>query len=70
MFKDTIKIAAALASLWDGQKHLSGKLFLTRKNLVFKFDDFRRSHLKLEILLEEIGRVDTFLIFENSRKGL
>lgn len=60
----------AVAALWDGKKQLSGVLTLTPEHLIFQFDDFRKSHLNLQIPLREIEKVESFLIFEISRKGL
>ena len=47
------------AYLWDGNKQLSGILSLTPKNLIFEFKDFQKSHLKLQISLQEIKKAET-----------
>jgi len=45
-------------------------LILEKEVLVFQFDDFRHSHLNLEIPLNEIKTVKPFLLFKIVRKGL
>ena len=64
------QIHESAASLWDGNKQLPGKLSLTPKNLFFKFDDFQKSHLNLQIPLADIEQAEPFLIFDISRNGL
>ncbi len=56
--------------LWDGNKHLSGKLELTADVLIFHFDTFKESNLNLEIPLKEIQEVKVFKLFELANKGL
>ena len=58
------------AYLWDGNKQLAGILSLTPKNLIFEFKDFQKSHLKLQISLQEIKKAETILIYEITKKGL
>ncbi len=58
------------AHLWDGYKQLSGTISLTTENLVFRFDDFQKSHLNLKIPIEDIENAESFLLFDISRKGL
>ena len=60
----------ASAFLWDGQRQLPGTLELWEHKVVFRFDDFRDSHLNLVIPIWEILRVEEFLLFEVSRNGL
>lgn len=58
------------ASLWNGRVQLPGTLSLTSKDLIFQPNDFGESHLSLEIPLKTIEKMETFLIFGMSRKGL
>ena len=63
-------IIITTAYLWDGNKQLPGILSLTPKNLFFEFEDFQKSHLNLQISLQEIKKAETFLIYEIAKKGL
>ena len=58
------------AYLWDGNKQLPGMLSLTPKNLIFKFDNFQKSYLNLQIPLDEIEKAEPFLIYDIARNGL
>ncbi len=58
------------ASLWNGKLQLSGMLIMTPKSLVFTFDDFSKSHMKLCIPFDQIQKMDTFLVFDLSKNGL
>ena len=58
------------AFLWDGLSQLPGTLELWEQKVVFRFDNFRDTHLNLVIPLWEILRVEEFLIFNISRNGL
>ena len=58
------------AFLWDGKRQLPGTLELWEHKVIFRFDNFRDSHLNLVIPIWEILRVEEFLLFEVSRNGL
>ncbi len=58
------------AIFWDGTKQLPGLLELRNDELVFKFDDFKHSHLNLCIKLSDIEYAKEFLLFKIARKGL
>ena len=58
------------AFLWDGQNRLQGTLELWEYKVVFKFDDFQKSHLTLVIPIWEILSVETFLLFELTLNGI
>ncbi len=65
-----LTILKSSAHLWDGKKQLPGMLSLTPKNLFFQFDDFQKSHLNLQIPLNQIIKAESFLIYDLSRNGL
>ena len=56
--------------LWDGNKHLSGKLELTTDALIFHFDNFKESNLNLDIPLKDIQEVKVFKLYELASNGL
>ena len=56
--------------LWDGNKHLSGKLELTLQALSFHLDDFKESNLNLDIPLQDIQEVQIFKLYEITSHGL
>ena len=58
------------AIFWDGIKQLPGALILEQTKLIFKFDDFKSSHLNLCISLEEIQYARIFLVFDIAKNGL
>jgi len=58
------------AWIWNDYQRLPGSLQLWPDRIQFIFQDFPRSHLKLEIFLGEIEEVDSFLVFNLSRLGL
>jgi len=58
------------ASVWDGNFQLPGILGLSSNCISFNFNDFAKSHLMLQIPLNEIKEVEEFLIYELARGGL
>lgn len=58
------------AIFWDGAHQLSGTLELNETKLIFRFDDFKHSHLNLSIMLSDIKYAKVFLVFNIARKGL
>ncbi len=58
------------AHLWDGNHQLPGTLELWEKQLVFRFTNFKDSHLNLTIQLDDIETVEEFLIYNIARNGL
>ena len=63
-------IISADAFFWDGTVQLSGVLELRKSELIFHFDDFKHSHLNLNIKLSEIKSARSFSIFNIVNKGL
>lgn len=60
----------ANAYFWDGTKQLPGILEVNKTELIFRFDDFRHSHLKLCIYLKDIEAAKVFLLFDVVKNGL
>ena len=58
------------AHLWDGDRQLPGILELWQQQLVFRFANFRDSHLNLLIHFCDIQGVEEFLIYDIARNGL
>ena len=58
------------AIFWDGSKQLSGTLELDESELRFKFEDFKHSHLNLQIQFSDIEYAKVFQLFEIATKGL
>ncbi len=58
------------AHLWDGYRQLPGTLELWEQQLVFRFANFRDSHLNLTIQFSDIEKVEEFLIYNLARNGL
>lgn len=67
--KNTVTLRAR-AFFWDGSKQLPGLLKLNKEKLLFQFDDFLHSHLKLCIDLKSIDSVKVFLVFNIAKNGL
>ncbi|MBT8234467.1 MAG: hypothetical protein HKO66_10260 [Saprospiraceae bacterium] len=68
--KSNDPIYSVKASIWNGSRQLPGTLELGKKNILFKFSDFTKSHLKLQIPLIEISKIEEYLLFELARCGL
>jgi len=64
------KIVDDSAVFWDGNKQLSGTLELSETALVFLFDDFNQSNLKLKIQVAKIQYVNVFKVYNVSNVGL
>lgn len=58
------------AILWNGQQQIMGTLTLGTGQLEFKAYGFLNSHLKLEIPIDTIETVETFLIYGITRRGV
>jgi len=58
------------AALWDGIYQLSGILELWEHAVIFRLDDFKKSHLNLTISHAEIASVEEFLVYDLARNGL
>ncbi|MEZ4957200.1 MAG: hypothetical protein R2825_26815 [Saprospiraceae bacterium] len=58
------------ARFYDGVKQLSGYLELGEDKLHFHFDDFKHTHLNLNISLADIESVTVFPIFNIANNGL
>jgi len=58
------------AFFWDGTTQLPGVLQLRSTELVFKFSDFKHSHLNLNIPLRDVESARVFMIFNISKNGL
>ena len=58
------------AHLWDGIRQLPGTLELWEKEVVFRFVNFKDSHLNLVIPISEIEKVEEYLVFDLARNGL
>ncbi|MCB0519053.1 MAG: hypothetical protein H6577_12460 [Lewinellaceae bacterium] len=58
------------AALYNGKQQLPGTLVLTEEHLLFTFDDYRHSHLNLQIPLADIEQAEEFLIYNLTRNGL
>jgi len=58
------------ASIWDGSYQLPGVLEILNDTVSFKFNDFNKSHIKLQIPFIEIKEVEEYLIYELARGGL
>ena len=65
-----ISILNSHAYLWYGTKQLSGTLELWPTQLVFHFDDFKKTQLTLNIALANIEFAKLFLIFNIAKNGL
>jgi len=63
-------IISNAAFFWDGTMQLPGVLELRKSELTFHFDDFKHSHLNLNIRLSEIKSIRSFSIFNIENKGL
>ncbi|MEK7256818.1 MAG: hypothetical protein AAB316_18840 [Bacteroidota bacterium] len=63
-------LLAAPAHLWDGIRQLPGSLELWEDRVVFRFSNFKDSHLNLTILLAQIELVEEYLVFDLARNGL
>ncbi|TAK37401.1 MAG: hypothetical protein EPO28_12020 [Saprospiraceae bacterium] len=58
------------ASLWDGIRQLPGTLELWGQEVVFRFANFKDSHLDLVIPISEIEIAEEYLVFDLARNGL
>lgn len=63
-------ILSVSANIWDGSRQLSGNLELWEKQVIFKFADFKFSHLNLYIPLKDIENAEEFLVFNLAKNGL
>ena len=70
MQNESVPILSAPAHLYDGDRQLPGTLELWPQQLVFRFANFRESHLNLFIQLDSIKKVEEFLIYNVARNGL
>lgn len=67
---NNIPIYATAASLWDGVSQLSGILELWEAEVIFRFIDFKDSHLELIISLKAVERIEEYLVFDLAENGL
>ena len=58
------------AWLWNGSSKLEGNLFLSDEKLIFKPQVFSDGNLKIEICIENIENIETFLLFGLSKNGI
>jgi hypothetical protein len=71
MVQDTpAPVYATPAILWDGIHQLSGSLEIWDTEIVFRFADFRNSHLNLSVPLVEIEAVEKYLVYDLAKNGL
>ena len=70
MNKSSKHIFSVPGFLWNHSTQLSGSLEIWDTHLAFEFSTFKEGHLKLEIPLIEIERVEEYLVFDLARNGL
>jgi hypothetical protein len=63
-------IYSSHAFLWNGREQLSGTLEVQMTAVIFRFNNFDTSHLNLCIPIDQIERVEEFLVFDIAKIGL
>lgn len=63
-------IFKTIANCWDGFKQLPGTIEIWPTEVVFNFNDFSESHIKLSIPFNEIVQITPFMVYDIAKIGL